>query len=412
MTTQHSPETIRQFEILSTGSVEIIPETELLDKLERSLKNKEPLKVKFGADPSAPDIHLGHTVPLQKLRQFQDLGHHVIFLIGDFTALIGDPSGKSSTRPRLSEEEVKENARTYMDQVYKILDKEKTRVVYNASWLSTLTFSDVIELSAKYSVARMLERDDFKTRFKDEKPIYIHEFLYPLMQGYDSVALHADIEIGGTDQKFNLLVARELQREYGQEPQAILTLPLLVGTDGEHKMSKSLNNYIGIYEPPQEIYGKVMSIPDTLMPDYFLLALRYPQEEVDSIKKGLEQGELNPRNLKARLAAEIVTLYYDADEAQKAAEEFDKVFKMREAPDEMEEVQVSTDKPTMWVVRLLSGADMTQSNREARKLIQSGGVYIDSERVTDVDLELPPGEYVVRVGKRRFKKVTVVTEGS
>ena len=400
---------MRQWEILASGVVEIIPEEELLDKIERSVKTGKPLKIKIGLDPSAPDIHLGHTVPLQKLRQFQDLGHQVIFLIGDFTARIGDPSGRSATRPRLSEEQVQENARTYLEQVYKILDEQKTRVVFNSTWLSAMTFVQVIELSAKYSVARMLERDDFKKRFKEERPIFIHEFLYPLMQGYDSVALTADIEIGGTDQKFNLLVARELQREYGQEPQAVITLPLLVGTDGINKMSKSLGNYIGITEPAQEIFGKVMSIPDTLMMDYFQLALRYPPEEIESFKKGLETGALNPRDLKARLAREIVALYYDEQAGMKAAGEFDRIFKMKQAPEDMEEATIIMEGSTMWIVRLLVAADMVKSNREARKVLNEGGVSVDGERVSDENLELPAGEYTIRVGKRRFKKVKVVT---
>ncbi|MCD6384935.1 tyrosine--tRNA ligase, partial [Candidatus Sumerlaeota bacterium] len=349
-------------------------------------------------------------VPLRKLKQFQDLGHQVIFLIGDFTARIGDPSGRSDTRPRLSEEQIKENARTYLDQVYKILDREKTKIVYNSSWLGALTFSDVIELSAKYSVARMLERDDFKKRFREEKPIFIHEFLYPLMQGYDSVALGADVEIGGTDQKFNLLVARELQREYGQKPQTIMTLPLLVGTDGVNKMSKSLNNYIGITEPAQEIYGKVMSISDELMLDYFLLVLSYSREEVEALRKGLDRGEINPRELKARLAREIVSAYYDEETARNAEAEFDRVFKLRQTPKDIEEQVISTENNTLWVVRLLVMTNMAKSNREARKLISEGGVYLNSERVIDINLEIPPGEYILRVGKRRFKKVIIVSK--
>lgn len=408
---KYSEETLRQWEILSTGTVEIIPEEEFLERLEESIRTHRPLKVKFGADPSAPDIHLGHTVPLRKLKQFQELGHQVIFLIGDFTARIGDPSGRSETRPQLSEEQVKENARTYLEQVYKILDEEKTKIVYNSSWLGKLTFSDVIELCAKYSVARMLERDDFKKRFREEKPIFIHEFLYPLMQGYDSVALESDVEIGGTDQKFNLLVARELQREYGQKPQTIMTLPLLVGTDGLNKMSKSLNNYIGITEPPQEIFGKVMSIPDELMLDYFLLVLGYSREEIEKFRQGLESSEINPRDLKARLAREIVSAYYDEETAKKAEAEFDRIFKLREAPEEIEEQVISTENKTLWVVRLLVMSNMAKSNREARKLISEGGVYLNSERVTDVDLEVSPGEYILRVGKRRFKKVVIVSKG-
>lgn len=405
MVKKYSAEVLQQWEIISAGTVEIIPETELMDKLERSIREKKPLKIKLGVDPSAPDIHLGHTVPLRKLKQFQELGHQVIFLIGDFTAMIGDPSGRSVTRPKLSREQVQENAKTYFEQVFKILDEQKTQVVYNSDWLGKMSFAEVIELSAKYSVARMLERDDFKTRFKEEKPIFIHEFLYPLMQGYDSVVLGADVEIGGTDQKFNLLVARELQREFGQEPQAIITLPLLIGTDGINKMSKSLGNYIGITEPPQEIFGKVMSIPDALILDYFQLALGYPPAEINKLKTTLEQGEINPRDLKARLAKEIVAAYYDEVTAQKSAEEFDRIFKYKSAPEHIEEQTINLDGEKMWVVRLLVQAGLARSNREARKLITEGGVDINAERVTDVEQELPPGQYIIKVGKRRFKKV-------
>ncbi len=405
MVKKYSAEALQQWEIISAGTVEIIPETELMDKLERSIREKKPLKIKLGVDPSAPDIHLGHTVPLRKLKQFQYLGHQVIFLIGDFTAMIGDPSGRSVTRPKLTREQVQENAKTYFEQVFKILDEQKTQVVYNSDWLGKMSFAEVIELSAKYSVARMLERDDFKTRFKEEKPIFIHEFLYPLMQGYDSVVLGADVEIGGTDQKFNLLVARELQREFGQEPQAIITLPLLIGTDGINKMSKSLGNYIGITEPPQEIFGKVMSIPDALILDYFQLALGYPPAEINRLKTILDQSEINPRELKARLAKEIVAAYYDEATAQKSAEEFDRIFKYKSAPEQIEEETITLDGEKMWVVRLLVLAGLARSNREARKLITEGGVDINAERLTNVELELPPGEYIIKVGKRRFKKV-------
>jgi tyrosyl-tRNA synthetase len=398
----------QELEILTSGTVDLLTVEELEERLRRSHATAKPLNIKFGADPSAPDLHVGHTVPIRKLRQFQELGHQVIFLIGDFTARIGDPTGKSETRKPLSADEVAANAKTYLDQMFRILDREKTRVVYNSEWLSRMTFVDVIELSAKYTVARMLERDEYKKRFKDERAIYIHEFLYPLMQGYDSVELHADVELGGTDQKFNLLVGRELQREYGQPPQVVMTLPLLVGLDGENKMSKSLGNYIGITESPDEIFGKAMSIPDTLMPDYLELALGYPRSQVDALMRDVAAERLHPRDLKARIARELTTAFHNADAARAAEDNFNRVFRERALPEEMEEKVLHTKDGKLWLVKMLVDAGLVQSNREARKLILQGAVSLDSEKVTSEDMDLAPGEYAVKIGKRKFARIRLL----
>jgi tyrosyl-tRNA synthetase len=361
--------------ILKRGAVEIISEDDLRGKLEKSTENGVPLKIKLGTDPSAPDIHLGHTVVYRKLKQFQDLGHEVYFLIGDFTGRIGDPTGKSATRKALTKEEVEANAQTYAQQIFKILDPEKTRIAFNSQWLAPMNFEDVIKLAAQYTVARMLERDDFARRFSEQRPISIHEFFYPLMQGYDSVALHADVELGGQDQKFNLLVGRDLQREYGQEAQIALMMPLLVGTDGVQKMSKSLGNYIGINEKPAEMYGKTMSIPDAVMLNYYELATEVPQGEIAKIKEGLENGTLHPRDAKRRLAREIVALYHGNQAALDAEEEFDRVFKDHAAPEEMPEVVIPREELSpegkIWAVKLLVRAGLAPSNGEARRLIRN-----------------------------------------
>jgi tyrosyl-tRNA synthetase len=399
----------KQLEILTSGTIDLLTVEELGERLRRSQATGEPLNIKFGADPSAPDLHVGHTVPIRKLRQFQELGHQVIFLIGDFTARIGDPTGKSETRKPLSADEVAANAKTYLDQMFRILDREKTRVVYNSDWLSKMTFADVIELSAKYTVARMLERDEYKKRFKDERAIYIHEFLYPLMQGYDSIVLHADVELGGTDQKFNLLVGRELQREYGQPPQVVMTLPLLVGLDGENKMSKSLGNYIGITESPEEIFGKAMSIPDTLMPDYLELALGYPRSEVDELMRDVAAGRVHPRDLKARIARELTRAFHSEDAARAAEDNFNRIFRERALPEDMEEKILHTKDGKIWLVKMLVDAGLVQSNREARKLIVQGAVSLDSEKVTSEDMDLVPGEYTVKIGKRKFARIRLLT---
>jgi len=396
-----------EWNALTRSTVDLVPEEEFLERLQAARKNRTPLRVKYGVDPSAPDLHLGHTVPIRKLKQFQDFGHQVIFLIGDFTARIGDPTGKSETRKRLTKEQVDSNARTYLEQIFKLLDEAKTQVVYNSTWLEKMTFSDVIELSSKYTVARMLEREDYKKRFKDEKPIYVHEFLYPLMQGYDSIALRSDVEIGGTDQKFNILVARELQREFGQSPQIILTLPILVGTDGLNKMSKSLNNYIGITESPQEIFGKTMSIPDRLMADYLELTLGYAPDEVAGLMRSVEQGKLHPRDLKARLARELVDTYHSATAAKAAEEEFNRVFRERDIPSDIRETILQCEDGKLWIVKLLVQAGFAKSNREARKLITAGAVWLNAEKITDQDYEVSTGQHVLKVGKRRFLRVTV-----
>ena len=344
----------RQMAVIRRGTHEIITEEELIKKLEKSIRTAKPLKVKLGLDPSAPDIHLGHTVVLQKMRQFQQLGHEVIIIIGDFTGRIGDPTGKSETRKQLKEEEVQANAQTYQEQIFKILDPEKTRVVFNSSWLASLNFQSVIELAAKYTVARMLEREDFAKRYHENLPIGIHEFFYPLMQGYDSVHLQADIELGGTDQKFNLLMGRTLQKEYGQEPQIALMMPILEGLDGVQKMSKSLGNYIGIDEKPEEMYGKIMSIGDDLMMRYFELVTPVSLEEISEINKGLDQGTLHPRDVKMRLAREIVALYHGNEAAREAEAEFQRIFQQGRLPSDIPEVQLEENQEENMASQALS----------------------------------------------------------
>jgi len=401
----------RQLDIIRRGTVEIVPENELVDKIKKSIQENKPLKIKLGLDPTAPDIHLGHTVVLQKLRQFQDLGHQVIIILGDFTARIGDPTGKSETRKQLSEEEVLANAQTYKDQIFKILDPLKTRVVFNSEWLAPLKFAQIIDLSARYTVARMLERDDFAKRFKENLPISIHEFFYPLMQGYDSVALEADIELGGTDQKFNLLMGRTLQKEYGQEPQIALMMPILEGLDGVNKMSKSLGNYIGITESPREMYGKTMSIADELMLRYFELVTPVSLEEIQTIKSGLEQGSLHPRDVKMRLAREIVTIYHGPDAAMAAEEEFKNIFQKGELPDEIPDVGISPDdlaEGRIWLAKLLVQGGLTASTSEARRLITQGAVKVGEEKIIDPNHHFHPVDgTVIRAGKRKFARIVL-----
>jgi tyrosyl-tRNA synthetase len=380
-----------QLDSIKRGAVELIPEDELIEKLKRG----KPLKVKWGADPSAPDIHLGHTVVLNKLKQLQELGHEIIFLIGDFTARIGDPTGKSETRKPLTEEEVKRNSKTYQDQVFKILDKKRTKVVYNSHWLSKLKIEDVINLAGKYTVARMLERDDFMNRFEKERPISIHEFLYPLIQGYDSVHLKADVEVGGTDQKFNMLVGRELQREFKEEPQVIITLPLLEGTDGVQKMSKSLGNAIGIMEPPSEIYGKTMSISDTLMLRYYELLTGVPLSEVKAA---------HPKEAKKRLARILVARFHSEQAAINAEREFESVFAQGSLPEDIQLVKLGEKQ--VLIGNLLVETKLAPSLSEARRLIKQGGVRVDDRVITEekemVDLT---SEKVLNVGKRKFMRV-------
>jgi tyrosyl-tRNA synthetase len=400
----------QQLEIIKRGVAEIVPEKELLEKLERSVKTGKPLRVKLGADPSAPDIHLGHSVVLRKLRDFQDLGHHVIFIIGDFTGRIGDPTGKSETRKALTIEEVKANAKTYKEQVGKILDMDKTEVVFNSKWLDRLTFEDVIKISSTYTVARMLERDDFAKRYAGEKPISLHEFLYPLAQGYDSVAIQADVELGGTDQKFNLLVGRDLQREFGLEPQIALMMPIIEGTDGVQKMSKSLGNYIGISEEPNEMYGKTMSIPDNLMVKYYELVTRIPMEEVEEIKNALNDGKLHPRDAKMRLAREIVTMFHGKEAALQAENHFKQVFQRGDLPDEIPEYflpAAELDGDRIWSVKLLTLAGLTPSNAEARRMLQQGAVKVNNEKFTKIDEMAVTDGMVIQVGKRKFVRIRI-----
>jgi tyrosyl-tRNA synthetase len=399
----------RQLEVIKRGTVEIIPENELIDKLKSALESGKPLNIKLGLDPTAPDIHLGHTVVLQKLRQFQDLGHQVILILGDFTARIGDPTGKSETRKQLTEEQVLENARTYERQIFKILDREKTKVVFNSQWLAPLNFTQVIELAAKYTLARMLERDDFAKRYKEGLPISIHELFYPLMQGYDSVALKADVEIGGTDQKFNLLMGRTLQKEYGQVPQIAITMPILEGLDGVHKMSKSLGNYIGIDEAPREMYGKTMSLPDELMSRYFELVTAVSLEELCAIKAGLKDGSLHPRDIKMKLAREIVSQYHGNEQAKAAEKEFKRMFQQKDLPDEVPEFRPAEDMiEEVWLPKLMVAAGSAGSTSEARRLIQQGGVKVDGIRVDDPNIIISPyNGMIVQVGKRKFFQIVM-----
>ena len=400
-----------ELRIIKRGTEEIISEEELIKKIEKSRKEKRPLRIKQGFDPNAPDIHLGHTVGLRKMRQFQDLGHDIYFLIGNFTGMIGDPSGKSVTRKQLSEEEVKKNAETYKKQVFKILNPERTKVVFNSYWLGKLTFSEVLKLCSKYTVARMLERDDFSSRYKEGKPISIHEFMYPLMQGYDSVAIQADIELGGTDQKFNLLVGRDIQREYNQEPQVIITLPLLEGTDGVEKMSKSLNNYIGINESPKEMYGKAMSIPDKLMARYFELATDVSLDEINKIKMGLESNNLHPRDVKKRLARELVILYHGQSAAIMAEEEFEKVFKNKLYPEEIKKLEIKKDvlkDGKRGIVNLVKDSGILGSTGEAIRMVRQGGVRVNGEKISDphIDLIVKDG-MIIKIGRLNFIKLVI-----
>ncbi len=396
----------RQMELIRRGAVEIIDETELEEKIRRSLKEGRPLRVKAGFDPTAPDLHLGHTVLIQKLKHFQDLGHEVIFLIGDFTGLIGDPTGKNETRPALTPEEVEENARTYKEQIFKILDPEKTKVCFNSSWMNEMRAIDLIRLCAKHTVARMLERDDFKKRFQEGRPIAIHEFIYPLIQGYDSVALRADVELGGTDQKFNLLVGRDLQREYGQEPQVVITMPLLEGLDGVHKMSKSLGNYVGITEPPKEMFGKLMSISDELMFRYFELLSEKSMEEIEGIRGLVQRGEVNPRDVKMDLAMELVGRYHGEEEAKRAKEAFIEQFSKKRIPDDIPEARVNQGEK-VYLPSFLKAHGLCSSASEGRRLIRQGALKIDGQKVSQEEVSFTPPEAVIKLGKRRYLRVLV-----
>ena len=395
-----------QLEFLATGTVEIIPRVELRAKLEKSAATGKPLRVKLGADPTAPDIHLGHTVVIRKLRAFQELGHTVIFLIGDFTGLIGDPSGKSTTRPQLTRAEIDANAETYKAQIFKLLDPAKTEIRFNSEWMDKLGADGFVRLASHVTVKQILERDDFAKRLQEERPIALHELLYPLTQAYDSVALEADVELGGTDQKFNLLMGRNLQREYQQEAQICVIMPLLEGTDGVQKMSKSLNNYIGINEAPQEIFGKVMSISDDLMWRYYELLTDLTPREIEALKSITESGQRNPRDVKAELAKRIIADFHSVTDAAAAEEEFVRRFRHKEVPDEIEERLVPVNEPDGWdLASLLVIVDLAPSKAEARRLIAQGGVSIDGERMesaSSVRHWRAGDSALLKVGKRRF----------
>jgi tyrosyl-tRNA synthetase len=388
---------------LTRGTDEVLPE----DGLAAKLKKGRPLVVKAGFDPTAPDLHIGHTVLINKMRQFQELGHEVVFLIGDFTGMIGDPSGKNATRPPLSPEEIRDNAKTYEAQIYKILDEEKTRIEFNSTWMGDMDAAGLVKLASHHTVARMLERDDFRKRYEGGQPISIHEFLYPIVQGYDSVALKADVELGGTDQKFNLLVGRQLQQDYGQEPQVVMTTPLLEGLDGVQKMSKSLGNYVGITEPPGEMFGKLMSISDDLMWRYFEVLSFRSLEDIASLKKGVEDG-MNPRDVKFELAMEIVARFHDDGAAEAAKQEFISRFREGAMPEDMPELTLAADDGKLGIAHLLKGAGLVSSTSEAFRMIKQGAVRIDGERVEDRSLTIDAGSTnVYQVGRRRFARVSL-----
>ena len=394
-----------QMNLIKKGVEELITEDELIDKIKR----KGKIKVKAGFDPTAPDLHLGHTVLIQKLKHFQDCGHDVYFLIGDFTGMIGDPTGKSETRKALTEEEVKKNAETYKEQIFKILDESKTKLVFNSQWLGKLTAVDIVKLCSKYTVARMLERDDFANRYKNNIPISIHEFLYPLFQGYDSVAIEADIELGGTDQKFNLLVGRQLQKDYGQEPQCILTMPILEGLDGKQKMSKSLGNYIGINEHPNDMYGKLMSISDELMIRYYELLSDISYDDFIKLKNGLKDGSIHPMDAKKKLAFEIVARFHGYTKAKEAEEFFTKVFSKKDIPEDIPVAEIKIPEDKIWICQLLKDTGMAPSTSEARRLIKQGALKIDGEKILNESLELEKGfERIIRLGKKKIKKIKIL----
>ncbi len=395
-----------QMALIERGTVDLISREDLVKKLTRSVETGTPLTIKAGFDPTAPDLHLGHTVLLQKLRHFQVLGHEINFLIGDFTGLIGDPTGKSDTRPPLTREDVERNAETYKEQVFKILDPDKTKVVFNSTWLGELSSYEMIRLASQLTVARMLERDDFKKRFESNRPISIHEFLYPLIQGYDSVAMKADVELGGTDQLFNLLMGRDLQRNHGQEPQVVLTMPLLEGLDGVNKMSKSLGNYIGISEPPDAIFGKVMSISDELMFRYYELLSDLSMDEINGLRADMEAGRVHPKAIKVRLAKELVARFHDQEAADAAERNFEQVFRDHALPDEIPEQEIVTNAGQVWLPRLLLDAGLVRSTSDGRRMIKQNAVSVDGEKIKTVDFEVEArGTVLLRVGKRRFCRV-------
>lgn len=397
-----------QLEYIRKGCVDLIREEELVEKLKRAQKTGKPLRVKAGFDPTAPDIHLGHTVLIRKMKHFQDLGHTAIFLIGDFTGLIGDPSGRNVTRKQLTKEEVLENAETYKTQIFKILNPDTTVIDFNSRWLMALGSDGFIKLASRYTVARILEREDFSNRLKNQQPIALHELLYPISQGYDSVALEADVELGGTDQRFNLLVGRDLQREYGQESQVVLTMPLLEGLDGVQKMSKSLGNYIGINEEPKDQFGKIMSISDEMMFKYYELVTDLAIRDIEALKADVASGKRHPMDVKAELAVQIITDYHGAAAAQGARDEFNRVFRQGAVPEDIESKQISLDAGALRLTKLIASLGLAPSNTEAQRLIESGAVHINENRVSDVKMEISaPGDYLLKVGKRRFLRLLV-----
>lgn len=394
----------KQLEVISRGTVDLLPQEELKNKLESSRRNNKPLRIKQGFDPTAPDIHLGHTVGIRKLRQFQELGHQVIVIIGDYTGMVGDPSEKSSTRPRLTHQDVMANAQTYEKQFFKILDREKTEIRYNGDWFSRMSFAEIMNLASKFTVARMLERDDFAKRYAAQQPISIHEFFYPLMQGYDSVMIQADVEIGATEQKFNLVIGRQIQKEFGQEQQVVLTLPVLEGIDGVQRMSKSLGNYIGIDEPAGEIYGKTMSIPDKLIYSYFELVSDVSLKELKEVKEKLEDPGKNPMDLKRHLARTLVRMYHNEAAALSAEDHFNLIHKQHDIPADIPEFKVAGQSRRL--IDLMVAADLASGTGEARRLIRQGGVKLDGETVVDELLEIHPGSgQILKVGKRKFIKL-------
>ena len=395
-----------QMDILKSGAAEVLPEDEIVKKIEYSLKHKKPMIIKLGCDPSRPDLHIGHAVVLRKMRQFQDMGHHAILIVGDFTGMIGDPTGKSKTRPALTLDETRANGQSYFDQASHILSEKNLTIKYNSEWLSEMSFADVIKLSAQYTVAQMLERDDFSKRFNANEPLSIHEFLYPLAQAMDSVAIKSDIELGGTDQKFNLIVGREIQKAYGVMPQGIIIMPILEGTDGVEKMSKSLGNYIAITDTPREMFGKVMSIPDTMITRYYQYAAMASQDEVANMSTGLQDGSMHPRAAKVETAMRTVALYHGADAGKAAFEEFERIFVKKDVPDEIEDHIVHELGDNPLIVDVMAHTGMVASKGEARRLIQGGGVSIDGEKVHDIaqtiDLSSPK---IIKAGKRKFLRV-------
>ncbi|MEW9670973.1 tyrosine--tRNA ligase [Ammoniphilus sp. 3BR4] len=409
LTEEQKGELDRQLSLIERGVAEIVPRDELVKKLEKSIVTGTPLKIKLGLDPTAPDLHVGHTVVLHKLRQFQELGHTIQLLIGDFTGRIGDPTGKSETRKQLTEEDVKRNAQTYVEQFAKVMDVSQLEVYYNSTWLSPMDFADVVRLAANVTVARMLEREDFSKRYQTGLPISIHEFFYPLMQGYDSVALESDVELGGTDQKFNLLMGRQLQKEYGKEQQVAIMMPILEGLDGVQKMSKSLGNYIGIGEPANEIYGKTMSVPDELMLKYYELVTDISNEDLESLRVGLNDGTVHPRDAKMNLAKRFVAMFHGAEAADEAEENFKRVFQQRALPTDIPEVSISADlleEGKIWIAKLLVELGLTPSTGEARRMVQQGGVKVNEEKVEDLQAQISvENGMIVQVGKRKFAKI-------